>query len=124
MVLSPVASYGNIPSFPYDRVIKFYNSKVCDNRKGHFIHRAPKHDSSNIVAAYLDEETGLLNIVFGADLLSTEVEIYKDGALVATSSLVVSTDDTIEYDLSQHGTGDYQIMVSNTEFDLYGSFLY
>lgn len=102
--------------------IRVQKKKVNDNRKDHFPHLAPGHFSP-LASAEWDEETGNLSITFNAESDEVCVCIYKDETLVIEETLSVIEGDTVNYDLSSYGEGDYQIVITGLGEDiLYGNF--
>jgi len=102
--------------------IRVQKKKVNDNRKDHFPHLAPGHYSPLAFAEW-DEETGCLSITFNAESDEACICVYKDDTLVIGENLSVMEGDTVNYDLSSYGEGDYLIVITGLDDDtLYGSF--
>ncbi len=97
-------------------------NKGNDNKESEFPHRMPPHYSP-LASAEWDEETGNLSITFNTESDEVCVCIYKDDTLVIEETLSVIEGDTVSYDLSTYGTGDYQIIITGLGEDiLYGNF--
>ena len=96
--------------------------KPGDNITAHYPHLMPPHYSP-LASAEWDEETGNLSITFNTESDEVCVCIYKDDTLVIEETLSVIEGDTVSYDLSTYGTGDYQIVITGLGEDiLYGNF--
>ncbi len=93
-----------------------------DNKKTQFPHLMPPHFSP-LASAEWDEETGNLSVTFNAESEEVCVCIYKDDTLVMEETLSAMVGDTVNYDLSSYGEGDYQIVITGLGEDiLYGNF--
>lgn len=102
--------------------IKVRKTKGGDSIKGQYPHLAPRYFSP-LASAEWDEESANLSITFNAESDEVCVCIYKDDTLVIEETLSVMEGDTVNYDLSSYGEGDYQIVITGLGEDiLYGNF--
>lgn len=81
-----------------------------DNKQGEVRYDAMPIDST-AVTAFVNTSTKELTLEYGSNHIASNVDIYRNGQLVASEYQGIDAGDTMKFNLS--GSGDYEVVVDN-----------